>query len=244
MATVVIMPKDAERKRWARANARFTINLQRAFLVLSTRLNHAYGQPDCSNAAELRSRHIVALLAVAHFLEQLGPEGLAHFAERFCILGQALADLDEGIRNPILDPAPVTSRRGDRTVIWAARAHAALAVETMRWCGHKSRASAAKWAAGQQPDLKKLVTEVARDPTDLVKTMVSWCESFSGDSVRNRYAACVYAVGIEKLAACAPNYNRDQLTTEADRLLQKALALTHAGADREGGGEGAAGQTE
>jgi hypothetical protein len=45
VATVVIMPKDAERKRWARANARFTINLQRAFGDLLPKLKHAYGQP-------------------------------------------------------------------------------------------------------------------------------------------------------------------------------------------------------
>jgi hypothetical protein len=78
----------------ARAYARYTINLQRAFNDLVPKLNHAYGQP-AGDAAEMLSQHAVALRAIAGFLNRMGPDYLAHFAEQFIKLAQALNDLNE-----------------------------------------------------------------------------------------------------------------------------------------------------
>jgi hypothetical protein len=209
----------------ARANARFTINLQRAFIDLLPKLNRAYGQP-ARDEADARSQHVVALLAIAHFLEQMGPEpdgDLAHFADQFAKLAQALQDQAEGRRVPML----AIASRADPTVVWLARAHVALAVETMRRSGH-SRKSAAKWAAKRHPELEHLITESGADierSKSLEKAIISWCEDFSSDKVKNHNARHVYSEGLNKLTAWAPNRNSDQMEGEADRLLQEALAL-------------------
>lgn len=208
----------------ARARARYTINLQRAFGDLLPKLKHAYGQP-AGDAADTRSQHVVALLAIADFLNRVGPDGdLAHFADQFAKLAQTLQDLNEGVRAPILKPA--VASRGDQTLVWYARAHVALAVETLQRCGH-TRPRAAKWAAKRHPELKQLITEsgVYRS-RDLETAIISWCEKFSRGKVKNRYATHAYSVGLDKLKAWAPNCNSDQMEAEADRLLQEALRLS------------------
>jgi len=124
--------KDTASKRQveaARAYARYTINLQRAFGDLLPELKRAYGQP-AYDAADTRSRHVLALLAVADFLNRVGPTGdLADFANQFAKLAQALQDVAAGISAPLLTPA--LANRSDQTVVWRARAHVAVAVETM-----------------------------------------------------------------------------------------------------------------
>jgi hypothetical protein len=207
----------------ARAYARYTINLQRAFNDLLPELKHAYGQP-ARDAAEMRSQHVLALLAIANFLNRVGPDGdLAHFANQFVKLAQALQDLDGGIRAPILSLA--LANRSDQTVVWLARAHVALAVETMGWCGH-NRKNAAKCAAKKHPGLKQLITESGADikrSKSLEKAIISWCEDFSSGKIKNHYAARIYSEGLSKLKAWAPNRNSDQMEDEADRLLQEAF---------------------
>jgi hypothetical protein len=208
----------------AKDETAYTINLQRAFNDLLPKLKRAYGQP-AGDAAEMRSQHAVALLAIAGFLDRMGPDYLAHFADQFANLAQALNDLDNGIRAPIFDLA--LAKRSDQTQVWLARAHVALAVETMQRCGH-SRKRAAKWAAKKHPDLKQLITEsgshIERSKS-LEKVMISWCEDFSSHKIKNPQAARAYSEGLSKLKAWAPNCNSDQMQGEADRLLQKALGL-------------------
>jgi hypothetical protein len=221
--------KDAASKRLAeetiRANVRYTINLRRAFGDLLRALKHAYGQP-ARDEADKRLQDNLALQAVARFLNRMGPDGdLAHFADQFAKLAQTLDDRHEGIRAPMLDPAPVTSRRRDPTMVWIARACVALAVETMQRCGH-SRKSAAKWAAKAQPGLEQLITERAvHRSRDLERAIISWCEGFSSRRILNVFAARVYSDGLKNLKAWAPNCNSDQMQGEAKRLLQKAVAL-------------------
>jgi len=230
VVTVGTMAKDETASKRsaeeiARARARFTINLQRAFNDLLPKLKRAYGQPT-DDAAKMLSQHAYALLAIAHFLTQVGPDYLAHEADQFTKLAQTLQDVPDGIRAPFLKP-PIASR-GDRTVVWIARAYVALAVETMRQFGH-SRKSAAKWAAKRYPGLKQLITESGANverSKSLERAIISWCEHFSSGMVKkNPYAARVYSVGLAKLKAWASNCNSDQMEGEADRLLQEAVAL-------------------
>jgi hypothetical protein len=205
----------------ARAYARYTINLQRAFNDLLPKLKHAYGQP-AGDAAEMRTQHVLALLAITNFLARVGPTGdLARFANQFAKLAQTLHDVHDGILAPILTPA--LTNRSDQTVVWLARAHVALAVETMRGrCG--SRKSAAKWAATKHPCLKQLITERAVHRSDDIETaMISWCEDFSSRKVKNHFAAQIYSEGFSNLKAWAPNRDTDELEDEADRLLQEAF---------------------
>jgi hypothetical protein len=207
----------------ARAYARYTINLQRAFNDLLPKLKRAYGQP-AGDATKLRSQHVLALLAISNFLARVAPTGdLAHFADQFAKLAQVLQDLQAGIRAPILTPA--FTNRSDQTLVWLARAHIALAVETMRRRGG-SRKSAAQWAARKHPGLKKLITERGPDPKrggSLEKAIISWCEDFISRRVKNHFATCIYSEGLSRLEAGAPNCNSDQMKDEADRLLQKAI---------------------
>jgi hypothetical protein len=208
----------------ARANARSTLNLQRAFNDLLPKLKRAYGQP-ARDEADARSQHAVALLAIAHFLERMGPDYLADCADQFAKLAQVLNDLNEGIRAPMFYPAP--AKRSDQTADWLARAHVVLAVETMQRCGH-SRTRAAKWAAKKHPGLEQLITESGSHRSkSLEKAIISWCEDFSSHKIRNEVAARVYSVGLDKLKAWASNCNSDQMEGEADRLLQEALRLVH-----------------
>jgi hypothetical protein len=217
--------KDHASKRQlavARAYARYTINLQRAFNDLLPKLKRAYGQP-ARDEADARSQHAVALLAIAHFLEQMGPDYLADGADQFAKLAQTLKDLDNGIRAPILKPA--IANRSDPTVVWLARLQVVLAVEIMQRCGH-SRPSAAEWAAKRHPGLKQLITEsgpALKRGKSLETAIISWCRDFSSGKVKNHYAARVYAKNLCKLKSCAPSCNSDQMEDEADRLLREAL---------------------
>jgi hypothetical protein len=213
--------KDTASKRpaeAAHAYARYTINLQRAFGDLLSELKRAYGQP-ARVAADTRSQHALALLAIAGFLNRVGPDGdPTHFANQFAKLAQTLQDLNEGVLAPMLYPA--LPKRSDQTLVWLARAHVALAVETLRRCGH-SRKSAAKWAAKRHPGLERLITERGVHRSDDIETaIISWCESFSSHKIRNEAAARAYSVGLDKLKAWAPNCSSDQMEDEADRLLQ------------------------
>src|SRR5262249_16200739 len=119
------------------------------------------------------------------------------------------------------------TNRSDQTVVWLARAHVALAVETMRGRGG-SRKSAAKWAAKKHPGLKKLITERGwslERGKSLETAIISWYEDFSSRKVKNYFAARIYSVGLDRLKAWAPNCNSDQMEDEADRLLQEAIDL-------------------
>jgi hypothetical protein len=211
----------------AHANVRYTRNLLRAFGDLLPKLKRAYGEP-AGDAAVTRSQDADALWAIAGFLDRMGPVGdLAHFADQFAKLAQKLDDLAEGIRAPSLEPAPVTSRRPDPTIIWVARAHVVVAVKTIQRCGHiRGRESAAEWVAKRHPELEKLITESAHHRShDLKTAIISWCEDFSSHKIRNKRAVDVYSAGLDKLKAAAPNCTIDQIEGEADRLLQRAVAL-------------------
>jgi hypothetical protein len=213
---------DTASKRRAEESA--DINLRRAFDDLVQELKHAYEQPAL-DAADTRSQHQLALLAMARFLDRVGPDDLAHFADQLATLAQTLDDVHEGIRAPSLDPGPVTSRRRDPTMVWLARACVALAVKTMQGCGH-SRKSAAEWVVKRHPELEQLITESAvHRSRDLETAIISWCEDFSSHKVRNEVVARVYSLCLDKLKAWAPNCNSDQMQREADRLLQEAVAF-------------------
>jgi hypothetical protein len=220
--------KDIVSKRLAevtaRANARFTINLQRAFIELRGKLSHAYGQlaPD---EAGMRLRHVLALTAIAQFLERIGPDGdLVRFADQFAKLAQTLQDVDNGI--PALIFTPTFPNRSDQTMVWLARARVALAVETMRLCGD-SRKDAAKSVADKYPFLKHLITESGSDidrGKSLEKAIISWCGDFSSRrGVKNQFAAQVYSICLDDLRRLAPNLDSDQKAQYAKRLLQEAM---------------------
>jgi hypothetical protein len=222
------MAKDnTASKRSAEKIARANV-LLRAFGDLLPKLERAYGEPTC-DAAEARKQHIVALLAVANFLEQTKPDKV-RVADQFATLAQALQDVNEGIRATILVPA--VANRGDVTIIWLARAQVALAIKVLCFCDH-SRKSAAKWAAERYPGLKQLITEKASRHSvdeekhrsgDIETAMVSWCRDFSRGKVKNRAATRLYSEGLSRLEAWAPpNRNNDQREKEAHRRLQKAL---------------------
>jgi len=206
----------------AKDETAYTINLQRAFNDLLPKLKRAYGQP-AGDAAEMLSQHAVALLAIAGFLNRVGPDYLAHFADQFAKLAQTLQDLNEGVRAPPM-LYPALAKRSDQTLVWLARAHVALAVETMQRCGH-NRKRAAKWAAKRHPGLQQLITERGVHRSDDIETAImNWCGGFSSHKIRNKAAARAYSVGLDKLTAWAPNCNSDQMEDEADRLLQQAVA--------------------
>jgi hypothetical protein len=229
----------AQRLNQAHANARYTINLQRAFGDLVPELQRAYGQP-AGNAAEMLLQDVIALLAVARFLEQMGPDYLVPYAARFTELAGALEGRSRGVRSPILEPASV--KRSDPPMVWIARAHVASAIEIVRpvlkgreaaaaakWAAKKQgREAAAEWAAKKHPSLKKLITESGAHPKrgkSLEKAIISWCKDFSSGRVTDKVAARAYSKALDNWKTCASNYNSDQIKGEADKLLREALTL-------------------
>jgi hypothetical protein len=89
--------KDTASKRLADDNLRRQLaddNLRRAFSDLVPKLTRAYGQP-AGDAADTRSQHARALLAIADFLRAMGPDYLAHVADQFAKLAQAAATTSE-----------------------------------------------------------------------------------------------------------------------------------------------------
>jgi hypothetical protein len=89
--------KDPASKRLADDNLRRQLaddNLRRAFNDLVPKLTRAYGQP-AGDAADTRSQHARALLAIADFLRAMGPDDLAHVADQFAKLAQEAATTSE-----------------------------------------------------------------------------------------------------------------------------------------------------
>jgi hypothetical protein len=202
--------KDPASKQSAGALV-FTINLERAFGDLLMQLQHIHGQP----ARDAGKKDVDALLAVARFLDRMGPIHLAPYADHFAMLAQELED------------ARIPAGRSDLTMVWLARAHVALAVETLlQHRDYPSRKDAAEEVANRRPELKPLITERgAHRGSDLEKTIVFWCENLRSGKVKNRAATKVYSVGLDKLKAWALNRNRAQIEAEADKLLDRAIAL-------------------
>jgi hypothetical protein len=205
--------------------ARYTINLRRAFSDLVPVLKHAYGQP-ARDAADALSQHTLAVQAIAQFLNRVGPDYLAHEADQFAKLAQMFQDVNEGVRVPRFYPA--VANRSDQTQVWLARAHVALAVQTMQCCC-PSRERAAEWAAKAHPELEQLITERSiHRSRDLETTIISWCEDFSSRKILNDIAARVYAIGLNDLKALAPNWNSDQMQSAAEKTTPAGcgVALT------------------
>ena len=87
---------------------------------------------------------------MAQFLDRVGPDGdPTYFADQIAKLAQTLQDLNEGVRAPMLYPAP--AKRSDPTLVWLARAHIALAVETMQRCGHSRESEMGGRGAARPP---------------------------------------------------------------------------------------------
>jgi hypothetical protein len=218
-----------EDKKW-RARACAAANLQRAFDGLASKLESTYERPAPS-VADRRKQDEEALIAFANFLEQTAPGRLIHIGDRLAMLAQALRDTNKGRRPPMFVPTPPLANRADPGMIWIARVPVTRAIETL--CGGDySRERAAEWAVQEYPDLKKLITESGSTRSKSVeKAIVSWCNDFARGDVKNAEAAELYAIGMGKLKAWAPNRDDDQREREARRHLEKALYLCAETAD-------------
>jgi hypothetical protein len=200
-----------------RARARFDANLQRAFIDLCGELNHAYGQqPSVGDEGTARVQDIVALLAIAHFLDQLGGSkgALAYFANRFAKRAYTLQDA-------------TIANRSDPSLVWVSRAFVSLAVERLRKRGHKRKA-AAEWIAKRHPELRQLITEKtawdAKRSQSLTTAINSWSRDFGRRDdvkIKNYFANKIYSRGLKALEAAQDCNDDDQI----EALLQEALHI-------------------
>jgi hypothetical protein len=226
-ATITANTLTAITERWltheiARANAfaRADANVLRAVNDLLPKLKRAYGQPARDAAdTDTHPQHVVALLAIAGFLNQMGPEpdgDLTHFADQFARLAGMFQDLDDGIY--VLSRA----KRSDETWDWLARAYVALAVAALQQRGY-TRTDAAKWVAKKYPGLENLITEGGSYRSlNLQRTIISWCKDFSRRKLlRNEVAHRAYRTALDELKASSCNSDEKY----ADWLLQRALRL-------------------
>jgi hypothetical protein len=199
-----------------RDRARFIINLQRAFIELCGKLNHAYGQqPSVGDEATARAQDVVAMTAIANFLDQLGGSkgALAYFANRFAKRAQTLQDA-------------TIAGRSDPSLVWLPRALVSLAVERLRKRGYK-RKPAAEWIAKRHPELRQLITEKtawdAKRSQSLTTAIISWSRDFGRrDSVKIKsyFANEIYSRGLKMLEVADCN-DDDQI----EALLQEALHM-------------------
>jgi hypothetical protein len=223
--------KDPASKRQlavARAYARYTLNLQRAFGDLVPKLKRAYGQPVC-DAAMVRDQDVVALTAIADFLDRMGGGAakgdLAHFAHQFARLAQTRQD------------ATIASR-SDSSLVWIPRAYVSVADWLLcrreeRRCGRRySRKAAAKWIAERHPGLRCLITEKtawdAKRSQSLVTAIISWSRDFDrnfrrADSpkIKNEIANRIYSrlrTALEEAPDCGDDDQIEALLHEALRV--------------------------
>jgi hypothetical protein len=172
-------------------------------------------QPDLASSPPWeikRLRYVVALTAVAEFLD---PFGAGHQLSRwFADLASAIQDLNKGVTRPLLK-AP--TKRGNPNVSsndWRVRAFIALVVEVKMRAARLTREAAAKWICKECPEIKRLVTRQTSKP--VWQSVCFWRDQFAEERVSNHEATAVFQAGISNLK----NSNLKQL----DDFVARALA--------------------
>jgi hypothetical protein len=171
----------------ARARARFTINLQRAFNDLLVKLERAYealesdpsvistetqerGEPLPYDGRLMRDFYVVTLKEFVIFLDRSGVnEDIAH---KFAELGSAIHELRWGAVADFLRPAVVGGRGPDGEAVWTCRKYVVIGLECiLRSQKMKNKEKAAEHIADKYPIFDRL----KRNPrASLPKSILSW----------------------------------------------------------------------
>jgi len=158
--------KDAASKRLAEvARANATLNLQRAFGDLVAKLTRAYEHAFKETKADPTNFYVVALTAVANFLEKSDVKN--EIAHKFIELASFIR---EGSL-PFLRPPKAGGRTYDSQAIWVSRAYAVVGLECILRSGKMKLQDAARYIAKEYPVFNRL----KRNPSHcLAKSIISW----------------------------------------------------------------------
>jgi hypothetical protein len=163
----MVKDDDTASKRPADETARdrATINLQRAFGDLVAKLTRAYEHAFEEAKADPTNFYVVALTAVANFLEKSDVKN--EIAHKFIELASFI---HEGSL-PFLRPPKASGRTYDSQAFWVNRAYAVVGLECILRSGKMNMEDGAKYIAKKYPVFNRL----KRNPShSLAKSIISW----------------------------------------------------------------------
>jgi hypothetical protein len=163
----MVKDDDTASKRPADETARdrATINLQRAFGDLVAKLTRAYEHAFEEAKADPTNFYVVALTAVANFLEKSDVKN--ELAHKFIELASFI---HEGSL-PFLRPPKASGRTYDSQAFWVNRAYAVVGLECILRSGKMNLEDGAKYIAKKYPVFNRL----KRNPShSLAKSIISW----------------------------------------------------------------------
>jgi hypothetical protein len=151
-----------------------------------------------------RETYRLVLGQLASFYRVMGSDVAAM---RLLDLALALHDLDQGTVRPLLSRAKIKNRSPDSSEEWGARAHAALALESLK--------------RGGEP-LKSASREIASSTGLTARNLVTWRHELMAGRIKNELAMLTFKHGLADLEKVADAQGFRQL---AAVFSQAALTL-------------------
>jgi hypothetical protein len=189
--------------------------LVRHVCVLLNNLDRAVqaGAGEPLSPRKERERYIWLLRHLSIFIRAIGTREQANILSDLAL---ALADLDNGIKAPLLK---ATTFNAQSSKTWRARANVAAGIVALLRLG-MTRDDAAKYALENYPRIDRLVGKKSEDPRQAV---LSWYDEFTGKRsnrrMKNSVAIDVFSVTTEILATLPEHSNIQKV---ADRCFQIA----------------------
>jgi hypothetical protein len=184
--------------------------------ILAARLLPTLSLAFDSDAApeQERSRYVVALYGLAHFLR--GWNGSDLYSDKLMELASALDDLDDGIQPPLLTPARKgAGRRPDPSAKMRGRAFVALALDALLRGGKEKAASHIQ---NHYKPLKSLCDKKSSSIGDAAK---EWRDSFSAGDIRDREAVAIF----QSVRPTFKQLNPAECLQQATIFLNEALKV-------------------
>ena len=159
-----------------------------------------------------QERYAAALVAIGRFVAKVDPSPT--HADRFFVLGDALADYSIGARPPLLRPLKRRSSP-NATQIEAAKANVAFALDALIALG-EHQINAANKLLVRFPGIKKLAGPKSGAAGSWEKTILEWRKRLSAHSrAKNDFAAEIFNAGRAFIDQCIKANRRAELEHRA-----------------------------
>jgi hypothetical protein len=150
-----------------------------------------------------RERHVAALYLIAEFFKEIGFP--LRIYQELIELAHALSELDRGTVRDFLRPFKVETRPMDSSDIWQARAHVAIAVETMKDGGFGVREGCRR-IAECFPGLKDAL---APNSKAFASVIGSWHSGLSNATIKDSIASDAWRQRADLIAKYRELLRRD-----------------------------------
>jgi hypothetical protein len=178
-------------------------------------LEKAFERP--SKTGTDQDRYILALRAVAEFLDAIGGKEL--YGANFGELAKAIADLEQGTVHPLLQAQSFGKGRApDPSSTWERRAFTALAMEALIGLGWKR-----EQAAGEIVRRCTAVVALtrAKKPDKARAAVLSWYENFRRGEIKNKISVTSYD-RLQRDMSLLCGSDPERLGRAVDFFLQRA----------------------